>query len=155
LKLLILMGLLLSSMFSSPLVWKHNLEDAKELAKKEKKPIILFIHSRNCYYCPIMIEKIFPDKKLQNYLNENFIALSMDGSTDSDSIESDITDQAPERFKTSITPAFFFFGPNEEKLSRKGKKHMKIFGFWKADELIEWSKDAKRRFKNLYGDKYK
>ena len=53
-----------------------------------------------------------------------------------------------------MTPAFLFMGPREEKLYRKGKKHMIIYGFWKADELIRWGREALKRFDKLYGDKY-
>ncbi len=154
-KIFIAILFIISSAFSADLEWMHDLEEAKSYAIKANKPIILFIHSRNCYYCPIFKEKIFTDKKVQNYLKENFILLSLDGSTDADSIEEDVNDQAPERFRTSITPAFFYMGPKEEMLSRKGKKHMIIYGYWNPQELIDWSKDAKRRFKNLYGETYK
>ena len=153
-KIFISILLIISYAFSTKLEWMNDLEEAKSYAQKAKKPIILFIHSRNCYYCPVLKEKVFTQEKVQNYLKENFILLSLDGSTDADSIEEDVNDQAPERFRTSITPAFFYFGPKEEMLSRKGKKHMIIYGYWKPEELIDWSKDAKRRFKNLYGDTY-
>jgi hypothetical protein len=53
-----------------------------------------------------------------------------------------------------MTPAIYFMGPNEEKLSKKGKEHMVIYGFWTAQELKEWIDDAKRRFIKLYGEKY-
>ncbi|ADV46608.1 thioredoxin family protein [Nitratifractor salsuginis] len=136
------------------LAWMSNLDDAKELALQEKKPIILFLHSRRCFYCPKMIEEVFPDPQLQKFLKENFILLSLDTATGSDSIEEETADQAPERFIVTMTPAFVFMGPREEKLYRKGKKHMIIYGYWKADELIKWGKEALKRFDKLYGDRY-
>ncbi len=136
------------------LEWMSNLEDAKELALKEKKPIILFLHSRRCFYCPKMIEEVFPDPELQKFLKNNFVLLSLDTSTGSDSIEEETADQAPERFIVTMTPAFVFMGPREEQLYRKGKKHMIIYGFWKADELIQWGREALKRFDKLYGKKY-
>lgn len=154
-KLFLSFLLIVSFSFGETLKWMHNLDEAKKYAKIAKKPIILFIHSRNCYYCPVLREKVFVVQSVQEYLKKNFILLSLDGSTGSDSIEEEITDQAPERFITSMTPAFFYMGPNEEMLSQKGKKHMVVYGYWKPEELIAWSKDAKRRFNNLYGEKYK
>ncbi len=135
--------------------WQNNLEEAKADAKRLKKPIILFLHSRNCFYCPKVIEQVFPDPKLYAFLEKNFVKLAMDTGTGSDSIEEDVTDQAPERFIVSITPAFIFMGPNEEKLARGGKKHMIIYGFWTPQELQKWGEVALHRFKKLYGDKYK
>ena len=134
--------------------WMNNLEDAKELAQKQKKPIILFLHSKRCFYCPKLIENVFPKPKVRKFLKDNFIQLSLDTSTGSDSIEEDTADQAPERFIVSMTPAFVFMGPNEEKLARKGKKHMIIYGYWNEDELIKWGEIALKRFKKLYGEKY-
>jgi len=134
--------------------WMNNLEEAKATALKEKKPIILFLHSQRCFYCPKLIEEVFPQLEVQKFLNKNFIKLDLDVATGSDSIEEDTGDQAPERFIVSMTPAILFMGPKEEKLYRKGKKHMIIYGFWKPNELITWGKEALKRFEKLHGVTY-
>ena len=134
--------------------WMNNLEEAKAIAFKEKKPIILFLHSQRCFYCPKLIEEVFPRPEVQKFLEENFIKLDLDVATGSDSIEEDTADQAPERFIVSMTPAILFMGPKEEKLYRKGKKHMIIYGFWKPKELLTWGKEALKRFQKLYGESY-
>jgi len=158
LRLLFVILLMLSSL-SADLIelstdWYRNLDEAKAKAVELKKPILLFIHSRNCFYCPKMIENVFPTPKLAEQLNRDFVLLSLDGSTGSDSIEEDVTDQAPQRFITSVTPAIFFMGPNEEKLTRSNKKHMVIYGYWSVEDMSEWANDALKRFKKRYGDKY-
>jgi len=163
--LLIIMTLLFTSLFSyaqekkhvqttHELGWMNNLEEAKAIALKQKKPIILFLHSQRCFYCPKLIEEVFPQPEVPKFLNENFIKLDLDVATGSDSIEEDTGDQAPERFIVSMTPGILFMGPKEEKLYRKGKKHMIIYGFWKPDELITWGKEALKRFEKLYGVTY-
>ena len=134
--------------------WMNNLEEAKVIALKEKKPIILFLHSQRCFYCPKLIEEVFPDPKVQAFLTDHFVKLDLDVATGSDSIEEGTGDQAPERFIISMTPGILFMGPKEEKLYRKGKKHMIIYGFWKPDELITWGNEALKRFQNLYGETY-
>lgn len=151
---LMLFWLTVSTLQGAKLEWMHNLNDAKELAVKAKKPIILFLHSRRCFYCPKLIEEVFPDPELQSFLKSRFILLSLDTSTGSDSIEEETADQAPERFIVTMTPAFVFMGPREEKLYRKGKKQMIIYGYWTAPELIRWGKEALKRFDRLYGKKY-
>ncbi len=151
---IVLAGWVLTGLHAAKLEWMTNLEDAKELALKEQKPIVIFLHSRRCFYCPKVIEEVFPDPKLQRFLKKNFVLLTLDTSTGSDSIEEETADQAPERFIVTMTPAFLFMGPREEKLYRKGKKHMIIYGYWKADELIRWGREALKRFNKLYGDKY-
>ncbi len=134
--------------------WRHNVSDAKEEAIAQKKPIILFLHSRSCFYCPKIIENVLPNPKVKAFLEKNFIKLALDTSTGSDSIEEEVSDQAPPRFIVSITPAFIFMGPNEEKLARNGKKHMIIYGFWTPEQLIKWGNVALKRFHKLYGKKY-
>ncbi len=157
-KVLFIISMLFSTLFSDMIElstdWYRNLSEAKAKAIELKKPILLFIHSRNCFYCPKMIEQVFPEPSLAEHLNRDFVLLSLDGSTDSDSIEDEVTDQAPQRFITSVTPAIFFMGPNEEKLTRSKKKHMVIYGFWGVEDMKEWADDALKRFKKTYGDKY-
>lgn len=133
--------------------WQTELNDAKELAVYHKKPIFLFLESRKCYYCPIIKEQTFTDEKVIKMINNDFIPLILDNSLGS---ESDVenTGHAPERLTVSMTPAIYFMGPKEEKLSKKGKKHMIIYGMWKPKELLEWLNDANRKFKKLYGKNY-
>ena len=135
--------------------WDTDLDQAKADAKRLKKPIILFLHSVSCFYCPKVIENVLPNPKLAKFLKKNFVRLELDTSTGSDSIESEVTDQAPPRFIVSITPAFVFMGPDEEKLARNGKKHMIVYGYWDVNDTRKWAEDALKRFKTLYGDKYK
>ncbi|MEA2018043.1 MAG: DUF255 domain-containing protein [Campylobacterota bacterium] len=156
-KIILSMLLLSYSLFASDIVnnikWQHELGDAKELAEHFKKPIFLFLESRRCYYCPIMQEETFTDPRVEKEINENFIPLILDNSLGA---ESDVENSghAPERLTTSMTPAIYLMGPKEEMLSRKGKKHMIIYGMWKPDDLLAWLKDAKRKFNKLHGDKY-
>ena len=158
-KALLLILLLFSSLpadilTTAQLGWMDNLNDAKEKASKTHKPIILFLHSRRCFYCPKMIEEVFPDPKVAAFLKANFVRLDLDVATGSDSIEEDDAGQAPDRFLVSMTPAFVYMGPREEKLYRKGKKHMIIYGYWKPDEFIRWGEEALKRFDKLYAKLY-
>lgn len=151
--LLLITGYLFASDVVNNIKWQHELNDAKELATKFKKPIFLFLESRKCYYCPIMQEETFNDPKVEKEINDNFIPLILDNSLGA---ESDVENSghAPERLTTSMTPAIYLMGPNEEMFNKKGKKHMILYGMWKSKDLLDWLKDAKRKFKKLYGDKY-
>jgi len=139
--------------YSMEIKWQYELDDAKELAEHFKKPIFLFLESRRCYYCPIMKETTFMDKRVIEIINKDFIPVMLDNSTGS---ESDVENNgnAPERLTTSVSPSIYFMGPDEEMLNRKGKKHMIIYGMWKADELLHWLSKAKKKFIKLHGDKY-
>ena len=159
-KIVIVLSLLSSILFADKIItthdlgWMNNLDEAKSIAEKDKKPIMLYLHSQRCFYCPRIVEEVLPDPKVRAFVEKNFVILDLDVATGSDSIEESTADQAPERFIVSMTPAFVFMGPKEEKLYRKGKKHMIIYGFWKPNELIAWGKEALKRFNKLHSAKY-
>lgn len=140
--------------YADKINWQHNLEDAKELAKFSKKPIFMFLESRKCFYCPKLLEDIFPDPRISKIINNDFVPVILDNSLDADS-DVENTGQCPPRLTVSMTPAIYFMGPAEEKLNRKGSKHMIIYGMWDKKQMLEWMEDAKRKFNKLYGKKYK
>ena len=150
---LIFINILMADGKPNNIKWQYELNDAKELALHYKKPIFLFLESRRCYYCPIMKEKTFTDPKIIEAVNKDFIPVLLDNAQGA---ESDVenTGNVPARLSTSMTPAIYFMGPDEEKLNRKRKQHMLIYGLWSPKELLGWLKDAKRKFKKLYGNKY-
>jgi len=152
--LIILLFFVLSPSFADKIIWQHSLDDAKELAQFSKKPIFMFLESRNCFYCPKLLNDIFPDSKISKVINSDYIPVLLDNSIDADS-DVENTGQSPERLTVSMTPAIYFMGPKEEKLNRKGKKHMIVYGMWNKKEMMEWLIDGKRKFYKLYGDKYK
>lgn len=117
--------------------WQDDLEEAKQLAKYHDKIIFLFLESRTCFYCPKLKEQIFTQNKFKEKIKKYFIPLVLDNSLDYDSDVENIG-QAPARLTVSMTPAIYFMGANEEKLARKGKKHMIIYGMWQLDEILEW-----------------
>ena len=77
-KLLFITILITSSLFGfgTAIKWMSTLEDAKEFAQVEKKPILLFIHSTACFYCTVLEEKVFPDKGLQEHLKKRLYTFS-------------------------------------------------------------------------------
>ena len=153
LSLLLISHSLIASDIVDNIKWQYELNDAKDLAQHYKKPIFLFLESRKCYYCPIMKEETFTNLQIIKVINKNFIPLLLDNAQGA---ESDVenTGNAPQRLTTSMTPAIYFMGPNEEKLLQKGKKHMIIYGMWKSKDLLEWLNDAQQKFNKLYGYKY-
>ncbi len=135
------------------LPWQHELEEAKQLANYHKKPIFMFLESRTCFYCPKLKEEIFTKAEFQEKIKKYFIPLILDNSLDADS-DVENTGQCPPRLTVSMTPAIYFLGPNEEKLSRKGKKHMIIYGMWTLKQMLAWMDDSILKFEKLYGEKY-
>lgn len=147
-KIFIIFLLFLTNITANSIKWQHELSDAKELAQTFNKPIMLFLESRKCYYCPIMKEKTFTNIDVINEVNKNFIPVILDNSVGA---ESDVegVGNAPERLTTSMTPAIYFMGPNEEKFNKKGKKHMLIYGLWMPKDFLDWLYEAKRKFNKI------
>lgn len=133
--------------------WENDLEQAKELAIYYNKPIFMFLESRTCFYCPKLKEEIFTRKEFQEKIKKYFVPLILDNSLDADS-DVENTGQCPPRLTVSMTPAIYFFGPNEEKLSRKGTKHMIAYGMWDLKQMLSWMDKAINKFEKLYGEKY-
>jgi hypothetical protein len=157
-KKLLLLMIIVSSIFADyqwekGLLWQHDFKEAKELSKLYKKPIFMFLESRTCFYCPKLKEEIFVKKEFQDKIKKYFIPLILDNSLDADS-DVENTGQVPPRLSTSMTPAIYFLGPNEEMLARKGTKHMIIYGMWTLEQMLEWMDDSLNKFEKLYGEKY-
>lgn len=132
--------------------WQHEFDETMQLAKYHKKPVFMFIESRTCFYCPKLKEEIFNQKAFRDKVNKHFIPVLLDNSVDADS-DVENTGQAPVRLTVSMTPAIYFMGPNEEKLARRGKKHMIIYGMWTLEQMLEWMDDALNKYEKLYGEK--
>lgn len=129
--------------------WQHEFEEAKQLAKYHNKPIFMFLESRTCFYCPKLKEQIFNQPKFKEKINKYFIPVILDNSLDADSDVAN-TGQCPPRLTVSMTPAIYFMGSNEEKLSRRGTKHMIIYGMWDLKQMLEWMDDALKKYNKLY-----
>lgn len=130
------------------LSWQADLEEAKQLAKYHDKLVFLFLESRTCFYCPKLKEEIFSQEAFKEKVRKYFIPVILDNSLDYDSDVENIG-QAPERLTVSMTPAIYFMGPDEEKLARKGKKHMIIYGMWQLDQMLAWMDDAVKKHEKL------
>lgn len=132
--------------------WQTEFEEAKQLAVYHKKMVFMFVESRTCFYCPKLKEQIFNQPQFQEKIKQYFIPLIVDNSLDYDSDVENIG-QCPPRLTVSMTPAIYFMGAEEEKLARKGKKHMIIYGMWTLKQMLEWMDDAIAKNKKLYGEK--
>lgn len=146
-KIIIAFLILISSLFAEDFSWQKGLDwqsdfdEAKQLAQYHDKMIFIFLESRTCFYCPKLKEEIFIKPEFKEKIKKYFIPVILDNSLDADSDVSN-TGQCPPRLTVSMTPAIYFMGPNEEKLARRGTKHMIIYGMWQVDQMLEWMDEA-------------
>ena len=97
-KKLILLLILGVSLFANELNWLDDFEDAKYLAKKENKLVMMFISSPTCHVCNYMKENIFTVKEIKDYLNKNMVLLTVELGMD----------EPPEGFTYIGTPTTYF-----------------------------------------------
>lgn len=99
----ILFTLLFSSfMFANNINWIYDFEDAKKIAKKENKIVMMFISMQTCPVCTYMKEQVFTVKEIENYLNQNMVMYEVDIDMD----------EPPKGFTYIGTPTTYFVKPD-------------------------------------------
>jgi len=101
---------------------KLNLEEAKNLAKKENKLIFIDVYTTWCGPCKLMKKNTFTDDKVGELFNKNFISLAVDA-------EKEGIDLAKE-FKIVNYPSFLF-------LDKEGKLVQYDFGYYNATQFLQ------------------
>ena len=94
--------------------------DAVQRAKDEHKVILLEIYENGCKYCAKMEREVFPQEKVINKLNDDFILVKINGDEQ----------KLPLGLSIQMTPMHVFISENED------IKDM-TFGFLGTDDFIE------------------
>lgn len=97
-KKFILITLLTLSTYASEVSWFNSYNKGAEAAKSENKPMLVFMNKPGCGSCAYMKENVFTDKTVIDYLNENYISVSLDIHTN----------DAPKALQVNVTPVFHF-----------------------------------------------
>jgi len=121
----------------SPIKW-YTINEALELNKKVKRPIIIDVYTDWCSWCKHMMRTTFANKGIANYINNNFYAARFNAET-LDTIEFKGTKYFNRRIGRRPThdlanyllnnrlsyPSFIFFDRNEKKHIISGFKETK------------------------------
>lgn len=78
--------------------WLDSYAKASQIAKKENKPMLVFINRPGCGACEFMKNNTFKDKTVYPYINEHFIPVSLDINKN----------DAPKALQAEVTPTFHF-----------------------------------------------
>ena len=97
-KKLLLLALMSLSLLASDVSWYTSYTKAAQHAKKQDKPMLVFMNRPGCGSCAYMKETVFTDKNVVDYLNDNYIAVSLDIHTN----------DAPKALQVTVTPVFHF-----------------------------------------------
>lgn len=106
--------------FASGIQWM-SLEQAKKIAQKEQKIVMVEISSRSCGYCTKMANTTFKDPVVLSRLSAGFASVLLyreDGGE-------------AKGFRSVGTPTFFFLTPQGAQLLKP------IFGAWESKEFLE------------------
>jgi len=67
----------------------YSLSEGMELARRENKPVFLFVYVSWCDKCKRMEKKIFPDKEVLPLITENFIPIKINPEVDTAYLRND------------------------------------------------------------------
>lgn len=109
-KILVSLLFLTLSLFSASINFEKDLETAKQKAVKQNKKLMIMYSTPTCPECNYMKKKVFKDKEIISYVNENFVSVIMDIKEDKDELP----------YKFIGIPTFYFSdAQNMELLSKK------------------------------------
>ena len=109
-KILFLITVSCSLLFSGEIAWEKSYKDASAKAVKNKKAIMLMLSSENCHACDYMKNGPLKSDSISNHISENYIAVEVEI----------YKDDYPRKFDSPGTPTFFFIDPNtDEKIGKE------------------------------------
>lgn len=109
-KILVSLLFLSLSLFSASINFEKDLETAKQKAISQNKKLMIMYSTPSCPECNYMKKKVFKDKEIISYVNENFVSVIMDIKEDKDELP----------YKFIGIPTFYFSNAqNMELLSKK------------------------------------
>ncbi|WP_281951254.1 thioredoxin family protein [Nitrosophilus kaiyonis] len=118
-KKILLLILFISSLFSQ-INWQNSYKNALNLAKKTKKPLLVFMQRLNppCRWCEKMKNTTLKDEKIANIINKYFIPVKIVREKKN----------YPNFLKSKYVPAIFILDFNEKPIT-------KIVGYWDVNDF--------------------
>jgi len=130
-KILLLVHVFVFSLWAEP-EWTSSLEEAKTLAHKENKHLILMLSREECDACWYMKNIVFENDNVKVLIEEHFIGVNLDV---------DLED-IPARFSYLGTPTFYFMDANGTELGHQlnGAANVKDFT-QKVNQILKKDKE--------------
>lgn len=108
--------------------WKKIVEKAKA----EKKLIFMDAYTTWCGPCKMLQARVFPDKNLGEFFNQNFVNAAIDMETDEGVKLSSI-------YEVNAYPSLLFIDPNN------GKVVKSIVGYQEVSTLLNYAKSITKK----------
>ena len=107
-KILLLLTLLVTLVFSAELNWVDYDDDALPMAQKSGKTIMVMLSRKGCPGCEYMEDIVFHNENVVKKISKNFIAVHVD-------IHNDFI---PDGLTYIGTPTFYFLNADEKTLEK-------------------------------------
>lgn len=130
-RLIMIFAIFTATLFAQDGVKLYNdFEQAKQIAQKENKPMMIMYQTKGCPECGYMKKVVFHDKKAVQYMNENFINVSLDIHKHT----------LPPQYKYFGIPTFFITDKNGEQVHRH-------IGGSRTEPFIKMLQESKTKIK--------
>lgn len=96
---------------------------AFEMAKTENKLVMIYIYSPACHYCDLMEFKVFDSKRVEDILNNKFVAVKL-RKCSKEGME------IRKKYGFTGTPMFYFFKSD-------GTFIKSVFGAWEEKDFVK------------------
>jgi len=110
-------------------------QEVQDMAKETGKPIFVDAYASWCGPCKKMAKEVFPQKKVGNYMNENYISYKLD-------MEKGEGVAFAEKFGVKAYPTFLYFNEDTELQHRST-------GYIEVDEFLMDAENATHPEKSL------
>jgi len=127
-KLLMLLSIL-PSILLADINWAEDYESGLAKAKKEHKKVMLMFSREECHVCQMMKEKVYTNKKVEEYINNNFIP-----------IEAVVDFDGKLGYKVYGTPTYYFLTPEGKQIGDMKLGGSTVEGFLKLLHKVNESK---------------
>ncbi len=121
--------LLTVTLTATELQWLDNYSIAIKKAKKENKPIYIFISSSTCGWCDKFEKTTLQDENIKKRLNREFISVHLVREFD----------DVPQKFATTPVPRHYF-------TDSKGDILYNTLGYTKVDTFESFMSKAQEKF---------
>ena len=97
-KIVLMLAVLTYALFATEITWVQTYKEGSEIAKKQNKPMLLFINRPDCGACQMMKDVVFTDEMIYSYINKEFVPVALNINKN----------DAPKDLQTEVTPTFQF-----------------------------------------------